>query len=99
MVWYLRLIGDTEGPTLIASTACSFDLLSNDLLGTPATSLTAVAIETKQGTGGSSGVEFLMKSHVTVFTEVALLLQVAHDTMELTTHMPLKAPPPAVLEF
>jgi hypothetical protein len=43
VVWYLRLIVDTEGPTLITGTACLHSFLLFRLLGTPTTSLTTTA--------------------------------------------------------
>jgi len=40
VVWHLRLIGDTEGPALITSTAWHCSILLFCLLGTPTTILT-----------------------------------------------------------
>jgi len=43
VVWYLRLIGDTEGPALITSTAWHYNILLFCLLGTPTTTLKSTA--------------------------------------------------------
>jgi hypothetical protein len=40
VVWYLRLIGDTERPSLITGTAWRSRFLQLHLLGTPTTILT-----------------------------------------------------------